>query len=330
MLLLCVGLLPAALPMMAQEGGALPRDRVVLPGRDVSVEEAFREIERWTRFSIAYNVDKLDVHRRILLEKTVFFLPELLDRLLDGTGNAYAVSGKHVVILPAKGEPPPRRPTNAVPVAIAPPKGRDRDSLPPGVEPLGMSVEDLRLTPGVVGARFTGTRNAPDAPRGLLMKVNASGDALFLAPGVEVERGVNGRLSVAIAASLKTGGGGTRSLGGWTVRPELRFRRGELAGHFVGIHLIFRQYDVRGRSILLLGMESVYRYRGTAVGAGVSYGYNWSLTPSWGVEFDLGIGAALMTYRHGGRDDGVPRERGRHFYFGPTALGVKWVYKLDR
>jgi hypothetical protein len=298
----------------------------MLSRRDISVEDTFREIERLTHFSIAYNVDKLNVRRTLHLKKTSFSLPELLTRLLDGTGHTYAINGKYIVILPAKKTPVVERRQASSALPAAPVRNRDT-ALLARIEPVTLEGEDLYLSPGMEEVKLSRLRGAPDAFRDVLIKTNVLSGALFFAPNLEVEARVGQRASVALSASLHVGGVQSKKLAYWTVKPEFRFWYNQAGNHFSGVHVFYGRYDIHGHSLPMLLMERDYQYRGDVVGVGISYGYRWLLTPSWGLEFDVGIGTALMNHRYGDRDGGA-KERDRHFYFGPTALGVKWVYKI--
>lgn len=310
---------------------AVAQEKIILSRRDISVEDAFREIERLTRFSIAYNVDKLDTRRALHLTKDVFPLPELLTRLLEGTGHTYAINGKYIVILPAKKVTPGnerRQEASARPAVVDPVENRDT-ALLARIDPVALKGEDLYLSPAAGEVKLSRLRGAPDAFRDVLIKTNVLSDVLFFAPNLEIEARIGQRASVALSASLHAGGGGeNQRLAYWTVKPEIRFWYGQAGRHFMGVHVFYGRYDIHGHSLPLLLMESDYQYRGDVVGAGISYGYRWLLTPSWGLEFDVGIGAAYMNHRYGDRATGGARARDRHFYFGPTALGVKWVYKI--
>jgi hypothetical protein len=160
----------------------------------------------------------------------------------------------------------------------------------------------------------------------VLLKTDLLRDALFLAPNLEVETRLKPRVSVALSVSLKMNRGDSqRGLEHWSVKPEIRFWH-ERAGSFWGAFLLYWDYDIRGYSLMVF--EKAYRYRGYAYGAGISCGHTWSVTPSWGLEFNLGLGAALVQYRYGERENTTMYRVDRHFYFGPTSLGLKWVLKI--
>lgn len=113
----------------------------------------------------------------------------------------------------------------------------------------------------------------------------------------------------------------------WLVQPELRYWPYErFNGHFVGVHALYADYDVAGKSLLNV-MKSDHAYDGNAYGGGISYGYQLYLSPHWNVEFTAGVGYVRFKY------DKVPFPaneetplRYRNDYFGPTKLGISIMY----
>ena len=68
----------------------------------------------------------------------------------------------------------------------------------------------------------------------------------------------------------------------WGVQPEVRFwPRHKFAGHFVGIHGHYAQYD--------WGVKT-YVYKGDLFGVGASYGYALMLAKRWNLEGTVGFG----------------------------------------
>jgi hypothetical protein len=115
----------------------------------------------------------------------------------------------------------------------------------------------------------------------------------------------------------------------WIARPEFRYWLCErFNGHFFGVHLFYGQYNVSNHDIPLL-FDKRYRYEGSTLGAGISYGYNLTIARRWGVEFTVGIGAARMKYRkYACRlcEEGYTSRD--NVYFGPTRAGITLTYIL--
>lgn len=103
------------------------------------------------------------------------------------------------------------------------------------------------------------------------------------------------------------------------VQPEFRYWFCErFEGHFIGAHLHGAQY--------FGGFEKT-RYDGYLAGAGITYGYDWILSPHWNLEAVIGIGYAYLWYYESPR---IYCEKckfpGDLHYFGPTKVGLTLVY----
>ena len=104
------------------------------------------------------------------------------------------------------------------------------------------------------------------------------------------------------------------------------------AGHFLGVHALGGRYNVGGVHLpfhILKGAREA-RYEGWFLGAGISYGYHWVLSPHWGMEAALGVGAAFLRsdrYRcgHCGSKQRDVKNKG---YYGPTKAAVSIVYMI--
>ena len=104
-------------------------------------------------------------------------------------------------------------------------------------------------------------------------------------------------------------------------------------GHFVGVNAFYADYRV-GELNLPPIFEKRYYHDGNVYGAAVSYGWFWRWTPRWGMEFNLGLGAAIIEYERrtievvDGAFDIVNPSRYRKTYIGPTNLGVNLVFTM--
>ena len=105
----------------------------------------------------------------------------------------------------------------------------------------------------------------------------------------------------------------------WLVQPEAKYWFCEkFEGHFVGVHAHGAQF---------FGGFSDKRYDGYLAGAGVSYGYDWILSPHWNLELEIGIGYAHLWFKESPRIPCVKcYENERKNYFGPTRAAVSFVY----
>lgn len=114
------------------------------------------------------------------------------------------------------------------------------------------------------------------------------------------------------------------------VQPELRYWFCEtFNGHFVGLHSHGAQYNVGGIDIPIGRLDAFKdsRYQGYLYGAGLSYGYQWILSPRWNFELSAGGGFAHIIYdEFPCADCGTKLEEGTYNYFGVTKAAVSLIY----
>lgn len=100
-------------------------------------------------------------------------------------------------------------------------------------------------------------------------------------------------------------------------------------GHFLGIHALGSRYNINKTKLpLLFGKNSdQYRFDGYAVGAGISYGYQWILGTRWNLEANIGVGYARLDYdKYNCTTCGEKLGAERRNYFGPTKAGISIIY----
>ncbi|MDO5522461.1 MAG: DUF3575 domain-containing protein [Bacteroidia bacterium] len=127
--------------------------------------------------------------------------------------------------------------------------------------------------------------------------------------------------------------GDTKQLKHWVVWPELRYWPCETYnGHFFGFHAVGGQYNIGGWDLpidRLAGLKD-RRYEGNALGAGLSYGYQWILSDRWGLEFTVGAGYARFNYDvHALGENGQKLGENKKNYFGPTKGALSIVYIIN-
>ena len=105
----------------------------------------------------------------------------------------------------------------------------------------------------------------------------------------------------------------------WLLQPELRHWFCEkFEGHFVGVHLHGAQY---------FGGFRNKRYDGYLAGGGISYGYDWILSPHWNFETTIGVGYARLWYKESERIPCLKDEVNKHKnYWGVTRLALSFTY----
>lgn len=152
-------------------------------------------------------------------------------------------------------------------------------------------------------------------------------------PNMQLEMAVSNKVS------LELGGGFNlwrldqgKKAKHWLVQPEVRYWFCEaFNGHFVGVHGHGGKFNIGGWDIPVGRLSHLkdHRYQGYLYGAGVSYGYQWILTPRLNLELSLGGGYARMQYDRFACDDcGVQDQSGVYDYWGVTRVGFSLVYLI--
>lgn len=119
----------------------------------------------------------------------------------------------------------------------------------------------------------------------------------------------------------------------WIVQPEFRlWNCGRFYRGFWGFHAMYGKYNAGNISLplnLISGLKT-HRYEGWLVGAGVSYGYHIYLGPHWNLEATFGFGYAYLDYKRFEcvRCGDYKNKESKH-YFGPTKLGISFVYLFN-
>lgn len=115
-----------------------------------------------------------------------------------------------------------------------------------------------------------------------------------------------------------------------SIQPELRYWIHEpFNGHFLGTHLWYTNFNAGGLDLpldIFSGLKD-YRYRGNGYGLGLSYGYQWLLSPRWSMEAAFGFGYLYLDYtRYECHSCGRSLGNESKHYFGPTKLAVSLIY----
>lgn len=119
----------------------------------------------------------------------------------------------------------------------------------------------------------------------------------------------------------------------WIAQSELRYWICEtFEGHFLGIHTQGGEFNIGRINLpgLVFGSGSEnYRYQGFFVGGGISYGYQWILSPRWNLEANIGIGYNYIKYdKFEPCNCGEQLENKSSNYFGPTKIGLSIIYLI--
>lgn len=119
-----------------------------------------------------------------------------------------------------------------------------------------------------------------------------------------------------------------RQLKHWLVQPEIRYWLCErFNGSFFGLHGHYGEMNVS--NLKFLGLAHA-RYEGNFYGGGISYGYQWIISKRWSMEATIGVGYARLSYDKYTRINGEckKREHDNRDYFGPTKVGLSFIYVI--
>ena len=124
-----------------------------------------------------------------------------------------------------------------------------------------------------------------------------------------------------------------RKIKHFVVMPEVRWWLCErFNGHFFGVHGLGGEYNI-AKVKLPFGLAKNgkdYRYDGSYVGGGVSYGYQWMLARKWSLEATVGVGYVRFNYdKYPCYDCGQRLESGNKNYFGPTKVGINLIFVIN-
>lgn len=125
------------------------------------------------------------------------------------------------------------------------------------------------------------------------------------------------------------------------VSPEVRYWFCEsFNGHFIGINANYTLFNLSGvdvpavffssaRSAMVLEDLKNRRSEGWAAGAGLTYGCVWPIARRWNLECKVGLGYWYTDYdKFESRKCGLFQEHVSHGAFGPTALGISFIYLI--
>lgn len=124
----------------------------------------------------------------------------------------------------------------------------------------------------------------------------------------------------------------------WVVMPEYRWWLcTALNGHFFGIHAMGGQFNAANVDLPIPGgffsganlrnEVKDHRFQGGFVGAGITYGYQWSLARHWNLEAEIGAGYNYVWYdKYRCGECGAKLDHGHTNYAGITKLGLSIMY----
>ncbi|EFS34404.1 MULTISPECIES: DUF3575 domain-containing protein [Bacteroides] len=143
---------------------------------------------------------------------------------------------------------------------------------------------------------------------------------LTMTPNAGIEFALNKKVTLDLSAAYNPWTfKADKKMRFWFVQPEAKYWFCEkFEGHFVGLHLHGAQY---------FGGFKEKRYDGYLLGGGLTYGYDWILSPHWNLEASIGIGYAHLWYKESDRIPCLKCYENKHKnYVGPTKATLSLIY----
>lgn len=119
---------------------------------------------------------------------------------------------------------------------------------------------------------------------------------------------------------------GNKKIKHFLIQPEYRkWLSGEVfMGSFIGFQTHYAMFNFGG----ILPADN--RYQGNLLGCGITYGYQWIMSPKWNLETGVSLGYARLNYKNYEQPAGAPLIKKSHYnYWGPTQIGVSLVYFIQ-
>lgn len=154
------------------------------------------------------------------------------------------------------------------------------------------------------------------------LKTNLLGLAttnLNLEGGMAVSR--NWSIHLPVTYNPFTFSGGEKRFQNLTVEPGARYWFLEtFSQSFIGFQALYSRFHVGG-------LTNDYRYDGSGMGAGLSYGYSRVLKNRWNIEFEAGLGVFSVGYdKYLCKECGALLGHEKKVYLIPTKASVSLVY----
>jgi hypothetical protein len=310
---------------------------------ELTLNDAFREIEQQTGYRISFSYKDIDPSQRVEVPAGYPIpITDAMRRLLAHTGCAYIIYEQNILIFNENNRP------KGIPTQTQTAQRGDHSADNALVKkqaepspPFTMTYPAVTLS---LDNRQAGRRrNVADMlphyrhhfPL-LYLKTDLLYGAAALTPNLSLEIGLSPRATLDLTVGYnpwkrRTDDPENRKFVHLLTKAEYRYWLCErFSGHFLGMHALYASFNVSNRDHLgWMGFDTGNRYQGYGAGAGLSYGYLWHWSERWGMEFNVGAGAVWRKYE---RFDcvkcGDKLEDKQDVYLGPTAVGIKLVYRL--
>ncbi|MDR0961446.1 MAG: DUF3575 domain-containing protein [Mediterranea sp.] len=327
-------LLTALLLLGSMSAAYAQTERVTFATSPLTIEDICNVTERQTDYRISFSSRDINPTTQVQVPvNSSLTIADLMHRVLTGTHCTYIIHGKNILIFKAE-----------YLSTIKSTQTRSEHGEHLFVNP-SSETDEVFIYPdhSKIIDRNAGRKSTPDAMRPyynhLYPRLYLKTDLLYagasLTPNLSIEVGVGKRSTLDFTVGYNPWNRNSdneqnRKFVHLLAKGEYRYWLCErFDGHFFGANLLFSSFNISNLDLKWLGFDKEYRHQGRAYGAGVSYGYLWNWSRRWGMELNVGVGAVWRKY---GRYDcikcGDKIDDKKEIYYGPTAVGIKLVYKL--
>ena len=326
------------LPMLSAQD-----PKVTVTVNNTPLNYVFTQIESQTKYSFAFVNSSFDTTRKITISVQNTDLGIVLDKLLKGTGYSYTIRKGRIFLSPVKIEKKEEKLITAKNIEEKP-----IVSVKTGTKTKNIDVKPLLISEkkNIDAEPLSALKDSLDINKTVEI-LNRLADRKLLTYSKTPLWAVKSNLlldltgSISLGVEVKTGERYSFDLSvsynpwefnvnrNWKhilVQPEIRYWLCEpFNGHFFGLHGLYAHYNLSGLPFSDYMKNS--RLQGDLYGAGLSYGYQWSLSKRWSIEGSFGVG-----YVHAGYDryacktcrDYIGRESKN--YFAPTKTSLSLIY----
>lgn len=154
-------------------------------------------------------------------------------------------------------------------------------------------------------------------------------------PNIGAEIAVSKHSTISLTANYNPWTiGGDNKIQHWYVQPEYRYWLTEkYTRSYFGVHLIGGEFEIGGFQLPfgVFKRLATHYYKGSALGAGISYGYHFYISPHWNLETMIGVGLVRINYHAEpvvGPRSASYRNTSRILPV-PTEVGVSFVYLFN-
>ena len=343
-------ILPLALLCLSCFG--LQAQTIRLGKTEMTVRESIDLIRSQTNFRFTYNTVLFPSGNKVTYPSAEVPIDGMLRQIAQATEYTYVQQGHYIVFTPTQGKPVPApQPIDPLPTvsrfgevyASTQSANQNANRRRPVQAPVIEIVDQTEVVMDTLRSTNTESyssfivpleRYANNPMPKYALKINLLYGLGTLTPNLAFEIGTGRKTSFEFSGSyngwkLSGSHNSNKKLVHMILRPEFRWWMCErFDGHFFGVHAFYGRYNISTHEVPLL-FKKENRYDGHAFGAGFTYGYHWMLDKHWGIEFNVGVGAAYLDYD---RFDcavcdyaPIPETK---WYFGPTRAGITLVYNF--